>query len=72
MTQRELEQLWVQGMLPGVVYKFSDEVRMKSGERAGEVGRIVSLWTMEPAPSYIIEFPDGTSENAIQSEIESA
>ena len=70
MTQYELEQLWVNGTLPDVSYKFGDEVRLKSGERAGEVGRIVSLWTIEPAPTYIIEFPDGTSESASQAEVE--
>ena len=72
MTQYELEQLWADGALLDVTYKFGDEVRLKIGERAGEVGRIVALWTIEPAPSYIIEFPDGTSESAIQSEVERA
>ena len=70
MNQYELEQLWVDGNLPDVTYKFADEVRMKSGERAGEVGRIVALFAIEPAPHYVIEFPDGTSENAIQAEVE--
>ena len=60
------------GALLDVTYKFGDEVRLKSRERAGEVGRIVALWTIEPAPTYIIEFPDGTSESAIQSEVERA
>ena len=72
MTQCELEQLWVDGALPDVSYKFGDEVRLKSGERAGEAGRIVALWTIEPAPNYIVEFPDGTSESASQSEVERA
>jgi len=70
MTQYELEQLWVKGSLPDVSYKFGDEVRMKSGERGGEVGRIVALLAIEPAPDYVIEFPDGTSERAFQPEIE--
>ena len=69
MTQYELEQLWVDGALPDVSYKFGDEVRLKSGERAGETGRIVALWTIAPVPNYIVEFPDGTSENAIQSDL---
>lgn len=70
MTQYELERLWVKGALPDVIYKFSDEVRTKSGERAGEVGRIVALLKIEPCPYYVIEFPDGTSTNAVQSEVE--
>lgn len=72
MTQYELEQLWIEGSLPEVSYKFGDEVRMKSGERAGEAGRIVALLAIGPAPDYVIEFSDGTSENAIQPEIERA
>ena len=72
MNQYELEQLWVKGALPNVTYKFGDEVRMKSGERAGEVGRIVALLGIEPAPDYIIEFPDGRSERAVESEVERA
>ena len=72
MTQYELERLWIEGDLPDVSYKFGDEVRLKIGDRAGEVGRIVALWTIEPVPNYTIEFPDGTSENVIQPEVERA
>ena len=72
MTQYELEQFWVKGELPDVTYKFGDEVRLKSGERAGEVGRIVALWAIDPDPNYIIEFPDGTSESASQAAVERA
>ena len=72
MTQYEIEQLWVEGGLPNVTYKFGDEVRLKSGERAGEAGRVVALWTIDPDPNYIIEFPDGTSESASQAEVQRA
>lgn len=72
MNQYEFEQLWVKGALPNVTYKFGDEVRMKGGERAGEVGRIVALLAVEPAPDYVIEFPDGRSEQATQPEVERA
>jgi hypothetical protein len=72
MIHYELEQLRVEGALPDLIYKFGDKVRLKSGERAGEVGRIVALISLEPAPYYVIEFPDGLSENAIQHEVERA
>ena len=72
MNQYELEQLWVKGSLPSVTYSFDDAVRLKSGERAGEVGRIVALLAIDPAPDYIIEFPDGRSARAIESDIERA
>jgi hypothetical protein len=42
----------------------------KAGERAGEVGRIVALLAIEPVPEYIIELPDGSSEQAIESDLE--
>jgi hypothetical protein len=72
MTQYELEQLWIKGSLTEVSYTFGDKVRMKSGERAGEVGRIVAQLAIDPAPDYVIEFSDGASENATQPEIERA
>jgi hypothetical protein len=72
MNQRELEQLWVKGALPGVSYKFGDEVRIKVGERAGATGRIVALLATEPAPDYIFEFSDGTDGRAPESELEPA
>jgi hypothetical protein len=72
MTQYELEQLWVKGALPGVAYSFGNKVRLKAGERAGEVGRIVALLAVEPQPDYVIEYPDGRSERAEESDIERA
>lgn len=72
MNQYELEQLWGNGSLPSVTYSFDDAVRLKSGERAEEVGRIVALLAIDPAPNYIIEFPDGGSARAIESDIKRA
>ena len=72
MTQYELEQLWVKGSLPSVAYSFDNKVRLKAGERAGEVGRIVALLSIEPHPDYVIEYPDGRSKRAVESDIERA
>jgi hypothetical protein len=72
MNQYELEGLWENGSLSNVSYRFGHAVRLKTGERAGEVGRIVALLAVEPQPYYVIEFPDGRSENAVQSDIERA
>lgn len=57
MNQFELERLWasVPG-IPGVAYHFGDEVRVKAGEHAGEVARVVALVEVEPTPVYAIEF----------------
>ena len=72
MTQYELEQLWVKGALPSVAYSPGNKVRLKTGERAGEVGRVVALLAIEPQPDYIIEYHDGRSKRAVESDIESA
>ena len=67
----ELEGLWVENRLD-VAFRFGDPVKVKTGNRIGETGRIVSLFSLDPFPYYVIEFPDGTSINAIESEIEEA
>lgn len=72
MNQYELETLWVKGALPDVAYRFDNKVRMKTGERAGEVGRVVGLLAIKPQPDYVIEYPDGRSKRALESDIESA
>jgi len=71
MTQYEIEGLWVEKRL-AVAYHFDDAVRFKSGEHAGETGRIVALFTLEPFPTYVIEFPGGTSGVAVEPDLERA
>ncbi len=72
MTQYELERLWADGSLRGVAYGFGNEVRVKSGGRAGEVGRVVALLAVEPQPEYVVEYPDGRSITAAESDLERA
>ena len=57
MTQYELETLWItpEGM-PGVSYRFSDLVRIKSGDYSGKTGEVISLISVEPEPVYMVEF----------------
>ena len=71
LTHYEIETLWVKGALD-VAYGFDDGVVVKSGKRAGERGRIIALFALEPAPHYMIEFPDGSSAAALEPEIEPA
>ena len=56
MNQFELERLWasVPG-IEGVAFRFSDAVRIKAGEHAGEMGSVVSLLAVEPMPTYVVE-----------------
>ena len=71
MTQYEIEQLWLRSAL-NVTYRFNQAVLIKSGERAGETARIVALFELEPDPHYIVEFSDGSSEAAFQSDLDPA
>ena len=73
MNQRELEKLWAEHDPPlAAGYRFADEVRIKSGEHVGEVGRVVALISVEPTPVYIVEFPSGWSAQVTESELERA
>ena len=71
MTHFELESLWVEKRLK-VKFEFDDFVEVLSGERAGEVGRVVSLLTLEPEPGYVVELPDETNENVSETSLKTA
>ena len=69
-SQFELEQLWMKGNLPSVDLRFGDEVRAASGEYVGQSGRVVALLSIDPVPLHVIEEVDGSSFNALRSELE--
>ncbi len=71
MTQHEIESLWVKNGL-NVAFHFADIVRIKSGEHCGREGRIVALLTLEPYPTYVIEWPDGSSAVFVEPDLESS
>ncbi|MGI9068026.1 MAG: hypothetical protein ACR2HX_16690 [Pyrinomonadaceae bacterium] len=72
MDQFELERLWasVPG-IEGVAFSFRDEVRVMSGEHAGEVGTVVGLVSLEPIPTYTVELSlSGKSLALLQFQLE--
>jgi hypothetical protein len=71
MTQYEIEKEWLDSTLD-VSYRFDDVVLVKNGTRAGEVGRVISLFALEPFPHYMVEFVDGSSIAAYESDLERA
>jgi hypothetical protein len=74
VDQFELERLWasVPG-IEGVAFRFSDAVRVKHGEHAGEVGSVVALQSLEPMPAYVVELSlSGKSLTLPQSQLERA
>jgi hypothetical protein len=71
MTQYEIEGLWIEKRLD-VEYEPCEMVRFKSGDHAGKVGQVIALFTLEPYPTYVMEFPDGSSGVAIEPDLERA
>ena len=58
MTQYELESQWItQEGIPGVNYRFSDLVRILSGEYSGQTAEVISLISIEPEPVYVVVLP---------------
>jgi hypothetical protein len=58
MTQYELESRWItQEGIPGVSYRFSDFVRIQSGEYASQTAEVISLLALEPEPMYMVVLP---------------
>jgi hypothetical protein len=73
LSQYELETMWAAHDPSLVVaYRFGNRVRIKAGERAGEEGRVVALISIEPSPTYVIEFPAGDSAEALEPALERA
>lgn len=72
MTQYELESRWVTAEgVPGVSYRFSDLVRLKSGEYAGHIAEVIALISLEPEPMYVVDFrPNDKSVVVPQSQLD--
>jgi hypothetical protein len=57
-TQYELESQWTTAEgIAGVRYRYSDLVRIKAGDHAGETGEIITLLALTPEPTYGIVLP---------------
>lgn len=58
MTQYELEKLWItpEG-ISGVSHRFSDLVRIKSGEYSGQTAEVIALLALEQEPMYGVTLP---------------
>ena len=58
MSQYELESRWTttEG-IPGVSYRFSDLVRIKSGDYSGQTAEVIALISLEPEPIYVVVLP---------------
>jgi hypothetical protein len=72
MTQYELESQWTapEG-ISGVSHRFSDLVRIKSGECSGQTAEVIALLALEPEPTYGITLPPNEKFMVLlQSELE--
>jgi hypothetical protein len=72
MTQYDLERRWITADgIPGVSYRFSDLVRIRSGEYSGQAAEVISLITLEPEPVYMVVLPPNERSVVLrQSELE--
>ena len=72
MTQYELEKAWTTDEgISGVVYRFGDVVRVKNGEHAGQLFRVIALFSLTPEPNYgLTRCTDETYVSLMQSEVE--
>jgi hypothetical protein len=60
LNQRDIDNLWFSFKpIPGVAFGLNDAVRIKSGEHAGESASVISLVSLEPMPTYIVELGSG-------------
>jgi hypothetical protein len=74
MSQYELESRWItpEG-IAGVLYRFSDLVRIRSGEYAGQTGEVIALLSIDPEPFYMVVLPPNEKSVVLpQQELESA
>jgi hypothetical protein len=57
-SQYELEKQWITAEgIKGVNHRFSDQVRIKSGEHSGEIAEVSGLISVEPEPVYVVVLP---------------
>jgi hypothetical protein len=72
VNQREIDDLWFSHQyVPGAAFRLNDSVRIKSGDREGEVASVIALLLLEPTPTYLVELAAGSGDvEAIESAIE--
>jgi hypothetical protein len=72
LTQDELENRWVTAEgIPNVNYRFSDLVRLRSGEYSGQTAEVIALLALEPEPVYGVTLPPNEKFVVVpQSELE--
>jgi hypothetical protein len=72
LTQHELESRWTTAEgIPGVSYRFSDLVRIVSGDYAGLTAEVIALLALAPQPIYMVVLPPNEKSVVLaQSELE--
>jgi len=57
-TQYELESRWITSEgIPGVIDRYSDLVRIKSGENPGQTAEVIALLSIDQEPTYGVILP---------------
>lgn len=73
MNLNEANKLWYDFQpIEGVLFGLNDYVRIKSGEHKGKCASVISLISLEPIPTYLVELDDfkGGDIKIAESELE--
>lgn len=55
--------------IPGVLFEHNDYVQVVAGRHKGQTGSLVSILSLEPEPSFILESESGSDLRVLQSEL---
>jgi hypothetical protein len=71
MTLDEANELWYElAPIDGIIYRYNDCVRIKSGNHHGENATVISLTSVDPI-TYLVELGSGDGDIVVaESEIE--
>jgi len=57
---KNIEEAFYEGNLSqGINYKINDSVFVLKGELSGESGAVISIESLEPEPTYLVELGNG-------------
>ena len=55
--------------MPGVHFRHNNLVRIAAGEHAGKSGSLVTVLTLAPEPSFVVELESGYDVRVLQSQL---
>ena len=56
------EAFYAGNLADGIRFRLNDTIEILSDEEKGKVGSVISIVTLEPEPTYMIELADGSGD----------